>query len=475
MTSNNLYPKVNSNPDFSKIEEKILSLWKKNKTFKESIRGGDEFVFYDGPPFANGLPHYGHLLTGFIKDIFARYQTMQGKKAERRFGWDCHGLPAEMGAEKELGISGKQEIEKFGIEKFNDHCRTSVMKYTTEWEEYVNRQARWVDFENDYKTMNKEYMESVLWAFKSLYDKGLVYKSMRVMPYSWACETPVSDFETRMDNAYREKASKAVTVTFKLSEKIPFIQDSCEEYRLVVWTTTPWTLPSNLAVAVGSEIEYSCIRKDNTGFIIASDLLHKYEKEIGNDVVAKFKGAELVGLKYSPMLDYFKAHANAFQVLAGDFVTTEDGTGIVHIAPGFGEDDQALCVKHNIDVVCPVDSAGKFVHPVTDYIGKQVFETNDDIIIRLKKENAWIKTEQYLHNYPHCWRTDTPLIYKAVPSWYVKVTAIKDKLIKNNQEINWIPGHIKNGLFGKWLENVRDWSISRNRYWGCPIPVWQSA
>jgi isoleucyl-tRNA synthetase len=467
------YKPVESNPDFPKLEKKVLSKWQANRTFNKSIKGDKEFVFYDGPPFANGLPHYGHLLTGFIKDIFARYQTIIGKKVERRFGWDCHGLPAEMAAEKELGISGKVAIEKYGIDKFNDYCKTSVMRYTKEWEAYVNRQARWVDMENDYKTMDINYMESVLWAFKELHKKGYLYESMRVMPYSWACETPVSDFETRMDNSYREKTSKSVTITFTLLDK-PKIRGSYSKYKILAWTTTPWTLPSNLALAVGADIDYVAIEKDGECYIIAQNLAATYEKEIGNQIVDTFKGEVLVGLKYEPLFKYFADEPNAFKVLSGDFVTTEDGTGIVHMAPGFGEDDQKLCAANDIAVVCPVDSAGKFVYPVTDYAGMQVFEANDPIIIALKQQGSWLRTEQYIHNYPHCWRTDTPLIYKALPSWYVKVTAFKDRMIANNQQINWIPGHVRDGLFGRWLENARDWSISRNRYWGCPIPVWKS-
>lgn len=466
------YPSTEANPNFPKLEEATLERWRADDSFHKSVRGEKQFNFYDGPPFANGLPHYGHLLTGFIKDIYARFQTQLGKKVERRFGWDCHGLPAEMGAEKELGISGKVAIEEFGIDKFNDYCRKSVLKYTSEWEYYVTRQARWVDFHNDYKTMDTDYMESVIWAFKQLYDKGLIYEAYRVMPYSWACQTPVSDFETRMDNAYRQKTSKALTVKIRLKQPIAGRLEDCY---LVIWTTTPWTLPSNLAVAVGADIEYSLVLKDEQILIIASNLLGKYEAEIGSQtVVGTTAGSHLVGLEYDPLFDYFKSHGNAFRVLAGDFITTEDGTGIVHIAPGFGEDDQNLCRKHNIETVCPVDSAGKFVHPVIDYIGVQVFETNDDIARNLKERGLLIKTEQYIHNYPHCWRTDTPLIYKAMPSWYVEVTAFRDRMIACNQQINWVPGHIKDGMFGKWIENARDWSISRNRYWGCPIPVWRS-
>ena len=471
-----IYPEINPNPNFSDIEKEVLAYWKKQDSFHQSIENrnkSENFVFYDGPPFANGLPHYGHLLTGFIKDTYARYQTIRGKKVERRFGWDCHGLPAEMGAEKELGFSGRIAIMEYGIDKFNAHCQKSVMKYTSEWEEYVNRQARWVDFENSYKTMDKSFMESTLWAFKELYNKGLVYESMRVMPYSWACETPISNFETRLDNAYRQRADNAVTVGFKLINA-PLNAPKANEYRIVAWTTTPWTLPSNLALAVAREIDYAYVMKGEICYIIAKFALPAYEKELGAEVLDIVKGEDLEGLKYEPLFDYFKDHKNAFRVLIGDFVTEGDGTGVVHIAPGFGEDDQILCQNEGIELVCPVDNAGKFVEPISDLVGIQVFDANDPIIIKLKEKGLWLKTQQYLHNYPHCWRTDTPLIYKAVPSWYVRVTSFKDRMVELNQQINWIPGHVKDGLFGKWLENARDWSISRNRFWGTPIPIWRS-
>lgn len=481
------YPEVEANPDFAKISDDILRYWQKNKTFVKSIanrpsvtvdKKDNEYIFFDGPPFANGLPHYGHLLTGFVKDIVARYQTMQGKRVERKFGWDCHGLPAEMGAEKELGISGRLQIEKFGIAKFNDQCRKSVLKYTSEWEEYVTKQARWVDFENDYKTMDPNYMESVIWAFKQLYDKGLVYESMRVMPYSWACETPLSNFETRLDNSYRERADKAITVAFDLLSQPTGAPDNCRRYRLLAWTTTPWTLPSNLALAINKEMQYACIvNESGECLILAASSIARYKSELETKEDAKYPviaGSALLGIKYEPLLPYFRNHPNSFVILNGDFVTEGDGTGIVHMAPGFGEDDQLVCNQHNIELVCPVDNAGKFTNEVSDLVGVQVFDANDSIIIRLKNQGNWIKTEQYLHNYPHCWRTDTPLIYKAVSSWYVKVTAIKDDMVKNNQQINWLPEHIKDGLFGKWLENARDWSISRNRFWGTPLPIWRS-
>ncbi len=486
MTKNSLYPQVDSSPDFAKLEEKIINFWIENKIFEESVNSRssieennkNEFVFYDGPPFANGLPHYGHLLTGFIKDTVARYQTIKGKKVERKFGWDCHGLPAEMGAEKELGISGKTQIAEFGIEKFNNHCKESVMKFADAWEKYVTRQARWVDFKNSYKTMDKNFMESVLWVFKELYNKGLVYESMKVMPYSYACQTSLSNFETRLDNSYRQRADKAITVSFKIKEDLSaHIPGNFDDYLILAWTTTPWTLPSNLALAISKEIEYTAIRVGNICYIVASFCIEKYLDIIGaqqSDIIKKFKGDILEGLYYEPILEYFSSHKNGFKILHGDFVMEGEGTGIVHIAPGFGEDDQILCQKHEIELVCPVDSAGKFTKEVHDFSGMLVFDAIDEIIKKLKKQGSWIITEQYLHNYPHCWRTDTPLIYKAMPSWYIRVTDIKDRMVELNQEINWIPNHVKDGMFGKWLENARDWAISRNRVWGTPIPIWKS-
>ena len=456
------YPSVEQQPAFPGIEARILAFWESDDTFRASVEqrpaGDNDFVFYDGPPFANGLPHYGHLLTGYVKDAVPRYKTMQGHRVERRFGWDCHGLPAEMEAEKELGISGHVAITEYGIERFNDACRTSVLRYTNEWRSYVTRQARWVDFDNDYKTLDLPYMESVMWAFKQLWDKGLIYEGYKVLPYCWECETPLSNFETRLDDAYRDRDDPTLTVWFELETG----------ERLLAWTTTPWTLPSNLALAVGPDIEYSVYELDGARYITGGAVPEDAP------VVATVRGSELVGRRYTPLFPYFADTPNAFQVLAGDFVSTDDGTGVVHIAPGFGEDDQRVSEAAGIPVVVPVDEHARFTAEVPDYEGVQVFEANALVIRDLKASGHVVKHEVYRHSYPHCWRTDTPLIYRAISSWFVKVTDIKERALALNQNINWVPEHIRDGAFGKWLENARDWSISRNRFWGSPIPVWKS-
>ena len=464
------YPELNAKISFPEMEKEILEFWEKDNTFEKSVinrNGAEEFVFYDGPPFANGTPHYGHIMVSYVKDAVARFQTMNGKKVERRLGWDCHGLPAEMSAEKQLGVSGRKQIETFGVEKFNEFCRTDVLKYSNIWVDMFKRIGRWVDFNNDYKTMNLPFMESVISNFKQLYDKGLVYEDYRVLPYSWAAETPLSNFE--VNQGYQDKTDNAITVLFKLENG----------QKILVWTTTPWTLPSNLMLAVGRDIDYVVMSENGQEYILAEARLGSYKKQLENaTVVKKLKGSDLIGMSYEPMFNYFSnlKEKGAFKVLSGEFVSTEDGTGVVHIAPGFGQDDFDACRAYdeNFPVVCPVDEAGKFTQEISDYVGIQVFETNEPIMQWLKANGLLVKKEQYTHSYPFCWRTDTPLMYKAMSSWFVKVTDFRDDMVKNNQEINWIPGHIKDGRFGKWLEGARDWSISRNRFWGTPIPVWKS-
>ena len=392
---------------------------------------------------------------------------MNGKKVERRLGWDCHGLPAEMSAEKQLGVSGRKQIEEYGVEKFNDFCRSDVLKYSGIWVEMFKRIGRWVDFSHDYKTMDLPFMESVINNFKQLWEKGLVYEDYRVLPYSWAAETPLSNFE--VNQGYQDKTDNAITVMFTLENGM----------KMLVWTTTPWTLPSNLMLAVGKDIDYAVMEEDGQKYVLAQALLGRYKKQLEHATqVGTMKGADFVGMAYEPMMPYFKhlKEKGAFRVLSGEFVSTEDGTGIVHIAPGFGQDDFEACRAYdeNFPVVCPVDEAGKFTAEVPDYQGKQVFEPNEPIMQLLKEKGILVKKEQYTHSYPFCWRTDTPLIYKAMSSWFVKVTDFRDDMVRNNQQITWVPEHIKDGRFGKWLEGARDWSISRNRFWGTPIPVWKS-
>ncbi len=470
------YPEV-GRADFAAIEERVLARWESEGTFRTSIEArpvDDEFVFFDGPPFANGLPHHGHLLTGYVKDVVPRYRTMRGQRVDRRFGWDCHGLPAEMEAAKELPVSGRADIIDYGIGRFNAQCRESVLRYTGEWEKTVTRQARWVDFEDDYKTMDLSYMESVMWAFKQLWDKGLVYEAYRVMPYSWGAETPLSNFEIRLDDATRPRQDPAITVTFDLT---PADGDP-GPMRIMAWTTTPWTLPSNLALAVGPDVTYSLHQAaDGTVFVLGADAVDRYAAQLKDTTeVGTLAGRDLVGRTFTPMFDFFAERTDAFRILGADFVDASDGTGVVHMAPGFGEDDQVVCEAAGIPIgrVVPVDDQGRFTDEVGRWAGLNVFDANPEIIRDLKEAGKVVRHDTYEHNYPHCWRTDTPIIYKAISSWFVKVTDIRDRLLATNQQINWVPDHVKDGRFGMWLEGARDWSISRNRFWGSPIPVWRS-
>jgi isoleucyl-tRNA synthetase len=474
-----MYPTVAAQPDFPGIEERIGERWEREGTFFTSIAqredhpGATEFVFYDGPPFANGLPHYGHLLTGFVKDAVPRYRTMRGDVVHRRFGWDCHGLPAEVEAERELGIAGHPEITKFGIAAFNEVCRTSVLRYTDEWRRYVSRQARWVDFDNDYKTLDRTYMESVMWAFKTLWDKGLIYEGFRVLAYCWRCETPLSNTETRMDDVYQDRQDPALTVGFEL------LDGPWAGTRVLAWTTTPWTLPANLALAVGADIEYAVVDRGGQLYLLAADRLAAYAAELGDMVVATVRGAELVGARYVPLFDFFTdtarfGTAEAFQVIDAEFVSTEEGTGVVHLASGFGEDDQVACNAAGIPTLVPMDEHGRYTAEIVPWVGEHVFEANPLVTRHLKEAGAVLRHETYDHPYPHCWRCSQPLVYRAISSWFVEVTKFRDRMVELNEQITWVPEHLQHGSFGKWLENARDWSISRNRFWGSPIPVWRS-
>jgi isoleucyl-tRNA synthetase len=492
---------VPASPNFPEIERGVLAFWKRDDTFQASIdqrEGCAEWVFYDGPPFANGLPHYGHLLTGYAKDLFPRFQTMRGKQVHRRFGWDTHGLPAELEAMRQLGITEKSEIEAMGIGTFNAKARESVLEYTKEWEEYVTRQARWVDFENDYKTLDVSFMESVLWAFKQLWDKGLAYEGFRVLPYCWHDETPLSNHELRMDDdVYKMRQDQSVTVTFPLDgAKAEAL--GLTAVKALAWTTTPWTLPTNLALAVGPGIEYSVLPSGPAGaadgaaagqseYLLATDTVGAYAKDLGYESAADaiaavsrtVAGADLAGVKYIRLWDFYAdtekyGTENAWQILVADYVATGEGTGIVHQAPAYGEDDQIVCAAAGIPVIISVDEGARFLPAIEPVVGLQVFEANKPLTQLLRTDGRLLQVKSYEHSYPHCWRCRNPLIYKAVSSWFVKVPEFRDRMGELNQEITWVPENVKDGQFGKWVGNARDWSISRNRYWGSPIPVWKS-
>lgn len=492
---------VSPSPKLPEIEERVLAFWDFDDTFRESIRrreGHEEWVFNDGPPFANGLPHYGHLLTGYAKDVFPRFQTMLGKKVERRFGWDTHGLPAELEAMKQLGITEKVQIEEMGVAAFNEKARDSVLQYTREWEEYVTRQARWVDFDSGYKTLNLSYMESVIWAFKQLYDKGLAYEGSRILPYCWRDETPLSNHELRMDDdVYQMRQDPSLTVGFPL-EGAKAIELGIEGVRALAWTTTPWTLPTNLALAVGPTIEYAILVagpdgaadggvSGETQYMVAIDLVGNHAKDLGyesadeakNAVTRTITGAVLAGVRYARLFDYYAdaevwATEQAWQILVDDYVSTSDGTGIVHQSPAYGEDDQRIATAAGIPTIMSLDDGGRFLKSIPDVAGELWMDANRPLIRLLKERGRVLREQSYMHSYPHCWRCRNPLIYKAVSSWFVRVTDIKDRMLETNEGINWVPENVKHGQFGKWLEGARDWSISRNRYWGSPIPVWKS-
>jgi isoleucyl-tRNA synthetase len=464
-------------------EQALLAFWEKDQTFEKSVaRKGTPYVFYDGPPFATGLPHYGHIVASTMKDIVPRYFTMRGFQVDRRWGWDCHGLPIENIIEKDLNLATKQEIEAFGIAKFNEACRSTVLKYAGEWKKTVRRMGRWVDMENDYKTMDPAFMESVWWVFKQLFDRDLIYKGHKVMHICPRCVTTLSNFE--VTQGYKDVKDLSATAKFKLVPgaitKELFGHVAGPVY-VLAWTTTPWTLPGNVLLALGHDIEYVLvsIEGEEGSFLLARAraelvLAGKQWKEIG-----RFKGAELAGMSYEPLFSYFKDTENAFRTVLADFVTTNDGTGVVHIAPAYGEDDSQVGQREKVPLVQHVSMDGRFIKEVADFAGQEVKPKDDatktDVeIIKWLAHNGKLFSKQKIeHSYPHCWRCDTPLLNYATSSWFVRVTEMKEQLLKNNQSINWIPDHIKEGRFGKWLEGARDWAISRSRYWGTPLPVWE--
>ena len=465
-----MYKPVDSKLSFPNMEEGILEFWQKHKIFEKSIQqrdGCEEYVFYDGPPFATGLPHFGHFVPGTIKDIIPRYKAMRGKKVERRFGWDCHGLPVEYEMEKELGISGKRQIEEYGIARFNEACRSIVLRYTAEWRSVITRLGRWVDFDNDYKTMEPDYMESIWWIMQELWKRELLYEGFYILPYCPRCSTALSNFELNL-GGYQDVQDPSITVKFKLLNE--------ESTYFLAWTTTPWTLPSNLALALGSEIEYVKVADGQEFYIVAKERLETYYKNPQDyKVVQEYRGKELAGLEYEPLFPYFASlrERGAFRTHVADYVSIEEGTGIVHTAPGFGEDDYALLKGSDVPTVCPVDAEARFTEEVTDYQGLFVKEADKRIVKDLKARGVVVHHSSYLHAYPHCWRCTSPLIYRAISSWFVNIQKIKASMLSANSRIFWVPGHIRDGRFGKWLEGARDWAISRNRYWGNPIPIWK--
>ncbi|MFH0851320.1 MAG: class I tRNA ligase family protein, partial [Candidatus Peregrinibacteria bacterium] len=493
-----MFDPVDPKQRLPELEEGILRYWQEEDIFKRSMRlrsegtgdlldgpaGGKReiFSFYDGPPFATGLPHYGHLLAGTIKDVIPRYQTMRGRYVERRFGWDCHGLPVENLVEKEHNITSHTQIEKMGIAKFNDLCRSSVQRYTKEWRTVVERMGRFVDMDNDYRTMDPEYMESIWWVFSQLHEKGLVYEGRKAMHVCPRCETPLSNFE--VTQGYKDVTDLSVTVKFELRKEGKEIKETEEakEY-LLAWTTTPWTLPGNLFLAVDPKMKYVKLRTENGETVIFAKAVYEKSKEkhVGQTVLGEITGRQLVDKRFVPLFPYFEAAygKKAFKVVTGDFVTAEDGTGIVHIAPGFGEDDYRVGLKEKVPILQHVTMEGRFVDEVTDFPNMEVKpkespDKADRLVAKWLKEHGKLFAEEtYRHSYPHCWRCDSPLLNYATSSWFVNVEKIKEDLLAANAETEWVPTHVRDGRFGKWLEGARDWAISRNRYWGTPLPIWR--
>ncbi|MFA7159718.1 MAG: isoleucine--tRNA ligase [Kiritimatiellia bacterium] len=478
-----MYPETKAAVSFPEIESRVLREWSENKVFEQSLRlSGKEIVFYDGPPFPTGAPHFGTIFVSILKDSLARFFTMQGFSVPRRWGWDCHGLPIENAVEKKLGIGDKTEIEKkLGVAAFNDACRALVADCNAAWEEYIRKIGRWVDYKNAYRTLDPKYMESVLWVFKQCYDKGLIYRDYRVTPYCYHCETCLSISDIRESDSTRPRQDPEVIVTFKAIDPPPALARAAQGKPVyyLAWTTTPWTLISNLVLAVGKDFRYAAFEHEGKICVMARDLMPRWKELFGAapKVIAEFAGGELVGCRYEPIFHHYRdlAAQGYFRILAADFVTLEDGVGIVHCAPAFGEDDYWLCKRNGLGVRNPVDAKGCFGPEIPEYAGRNVHEANKDIIRWLKENHFLVSHRTIEHNYPHCWRCRTPLIYRSMDAWYFAVEKIKDRLLKNNEQINWVPEHVKHGRFGKWLEGARDWNISRSRYWGTPIPVWECA
>jgi isoleucyl-tRNA synthetase len=469
-----MFKPVSNKVDFSRIEQEILQFWEETDAFKTSLRNRKDappFIFYDGPPFATGLPHYGHLLAGTIKDIVPRYWTMRGYRVERRFGWDCHGLPIEALAQEALGLSGAGAIVEKGVEVFNETCRSMVMKHVADWRRTVSRMGRWVDFDNDYKTMDLSFMETIWWVFKQLWDQGRIYKSFRVMPYSWKLATPLSNFEAGAN--YQEVQDPSVTLRLRLLSGPP--AGASEPWYLLIWTTTPWTLPANLAVCAGPDIEYVAVRdlKEGGVYVLAAERLASvFPGEGAVERTATFRGADLAGWCYEPLFPYYADRPGAFRVLVDPFVSTEDGTGLVHLAPAFGEDDFRVGRAAGIEPADPLDANCAFVAPVTEYAGQFCKDADKAILRRLKQEGKLVHQSTIVHSYPFCERTDTPLVYRAIEAWYVRVEDLRDRLIESNQPVHWVPEYVGKKRFENWLRDARDWNISRNRFWGSCIPVW---
>lgn len=472
--------------NFARMEEETLAYWKEIDAFQTSLKkseGRPVYTFFDGPPFATGLPHYGHVLAGTIKDVVCRYAHQTGHHVERRFGWDCHGLPIEFEIEKQLNIKSSHDVRKMGIAAYNAECRKIVMRYAAEWETIVGRAGRWIDFKNDYKTLNLSFMESVWWVFKQLDLKGLVYRGFKVMPYSTGCTTPLSNFECNLN--YKDVSDPSCVVSF------PVVGD--DSTHLLAWTTTPWTLPSNLALVVNAGFEYVKVRDAKSGrhYILAECRLDEVYKNHGAkgaaapfEVVGRMKGADLVGTRYVPLFPYFNSLATtdgqtgAFRVIADNYVTSDVGTGIVHTAPGFGEEDFRVSLANGVvtkkTTVCPIDENGCYTSEISDFRGRYVKECDNDILSMIRDAGRLVSKGAIVHSYPFCWRSDTPLIYRAIDAWFVNVESFRDKLVEQNNKTQWVPDFVRTKRFSNWLEDARDWNISRNRYWGTPLPVWHS-